>query len=333
MPKLDLNRFDEHYEEYREPDNSRNLSPRRPRPMEKTIAAQAEGAGSFEFSYQASRHERVWIVDYLGGFYESHWIQDVMRLVKGGKEANVYQCLAGVGSHQKRYLAAKVYRPRQFRNLKKDHLYREGRPELDADGNIIQDHKTLHTLQKRTAYGEGLRHSSWIEHEHRALVKLHAAGADVPEPYARGENAILMSYIGGKETPAPALNDLELERDEAQELFERTLRNIEIMLAQEYIHGDLSAYNILYWRGKITLIDFPQVVRPAENRNAYRIFERDVTRVCEYFARQRVRTNPHRLAADLWTSHNYRLSPEIHPRLLDDENPADRTYWRRQSEE
>jgi len=40
----------------------------------------------------ASRHERGWIVDSLGGFYEHRWLDDVIRLVKGGKEANVYQC-------------------------------------------------------------------------------------------------------------------------------------------------------------------------------------------------------------------------------------------------
>ncbi len=45
-------------------------------------------------------------------------------------------------------------------------------------------------------------------------------------------------------------------------LYERLLRNIEIMLEHGIVHGDLSAYNVLYWEGQITLIDFPQVVSP-----------------------------------------------------------------------
>ncbi len=99
------------------------------------------------------------------------------------------------------------------------------------------------------------------------------------------------------------------------------------------VHADLSAYNILYWEGKITLIDFPQAISPHENRNAYRIFERDVTRVCEYFARQGVRSNPPRLAAELWTHFKYRLTPDVHPRLLDEQSETDRAYWRSISEE
>ena len=119
-------------------------------------------------------------------------------------------------------------------------------------------------------------------------------------------------------------------------LFQRVLRNIEIMLRSNRIHGDLSAYNILYWDGKITLIDFPQAIAPQDNRNAYHIFERDLARVCEYFDHQGVRLhgarlNPCKLAADLWTSYGHRLAPDIHPRLLDGEDDNDRKYWQQMS--
>jgi len=256
----------------------------------------------------------------------------VLRLIKGGKEASVYQCLAGVTSDQDRYLAAKVYRPRMLRNLKNDHMYREGRIDLDADGNEIFDHRMMAAMRKKSGYGMELLHTSWIEHEYRALNSLHAAGADVPIAFARGNNAVLMSYIGGHDTAAPILNSIDLDRDEAPRLFERVVRNIEIMLTQERIHGDLSAYNILYWEGKITLIDFPQVISPHENRNAYRIFERDVTRVSEYFTRQGLMIKPHKLAAEIWTSHGYRLGPDVHPSLLDEESEADRAYWKQMQE-
>ncbi len=329
MPRLNPNLFlDEDYEEYAGGRYRRDGRSRRPpRQVLEELAKQADHANSFSFSYHASRHESGWLIESLGGFYEGQWLRDVLRLVKGGKEASVYQCLAGVAAGQARYLAAKVYRPRPLRALKKDHLYREGRPDLDADGNQIFDHKLMHAIQARTSYGQELQHTSWIEHEYQALVALHAAGADVPIPYARGNNAILMGYIGGQDAPAPTLNSVELDVDEARLLFERLLVNVQIMLAQERVHGDLSAYNILYWKGQITLIDFPQVVNPHENRNAYRIFERDLARVCEYFTRQGLSMNPPRLAADLWTGFNYRLSPEVHPRLLDEQSEADRASW------
>ena len=136
-----------------------------------------------------------------------------------------------------------------------------------------------HAMAKRTDYGQELLHTSWIAHEYKTLQALFDAGLDVPRPLANANNAILMSYIGGDEVPAPTLNSVSLGRKEAQRLFERVIHNVEGMLDQWRIHADLSAYNILYWDGEITLIDFPQAIEPESNRNAFRIFERDVVRV------------------------------------------------------
>ena len=72
------------------------------------------------------------------------------------------------------------------------------------------------------------------------------------------------------------------------------------MLSLDMIHGDLSAYNILYWDGEITLIDFPQVVNVRTNPQAETIFRRDVRRVCEYFSRMGVPCDADDLADDLW---------------------------------
>jgi RIO kinase 1 len=298
------------------------------------LEAQRDDMHVYPFSYDASRHERLWITASLGAFYEMHWFSDVLRLVRGGKEASVYQCaVSDVSPVKARYLAAKIYRPRMFRNLRKDHLYREGREELDIDGNIIRNHGMQHAMAKRTEYGQQLLHTSWIGYELQALQTLHAAGADVPQPFASGDNAILMTYLGGDESAAPTLNTVELTSSEARPLFQRLLHNVEIMLAHGLVHGDLSAYNVLYWEGEVTLIDFPQVISPRLNSNAYRIFERDLTRLCEYFKRQGVRSDPHRLASRLWSTNHYRRGPEVDLRLLDAEDERDRKYWERQKRE
>ena len=144
------------------------------------------------------------------------------------------------------------------------------------------------------------------------------------------KNAILMDYIGDFGNAAPTLNSVRLDPEEVHPLFERTIRNIDLLLSNQYIHGDLSAYNILYWDGDITLIDFPQVVRPESNPSAWIIFLRDVTRVCQYFNSQGMRTNPRKLAAELWTSHGHRITKEVDPRDLDAENKDDRRLWERQ---
>jgi len=292
----------------------------------KFIRAQDDSVHTFQFTYKAARFEEGWLLDSLGYFYEQHWISDVLRKVKAGKEASVYLCRAGEQVNVP-LVAAKVYRPRMLRSLKNDNLYREGREVLDEYGKPIVDLGMLKAQHKRSVYGEQIRHQSWIAHEFTALRALFAAGADVPQPYEMAHNAILMDYLGDETLPAPVLNEVTLETGEASPLFERILHNLDLLLAGGRVHGDLSAYNILYWEGDIALIDFPQVVPVQGNRNAYAIFERDVTRLCEYFFDQGLSLQPRRLAADLWTRHGHRLVAEIHPRHLDPDDPEDRRTW------
>lgn len=288
---------------------------------------QDDSVDSFSFTYRASRYESGWLLKALGDFYENQWIGDVLRLARGGKEASVYLCTGGPAAHNEPLLAAKVYRPRMFRALRKDHLYREGRPDLDENGNTVIDDGMLHAMAKRSSYGQELLHTSWIEHEYHTLEVLQQAGADTPVPYTRGNNSILMQYVGDENGPAPSLSEVDLDSAEANIVYQRVIHNLKLMLAHNLIHGDLSAYNILYWEGKITLIDFPQAINPAENQNAWRIFERDVVRVCEYFSRQGVRCEGRSMAKRLWQSFHLRTAPEPDPYYLDAENSADRRYW------
>jgi RIO kinase 1 len=328
MPRINLNQyFDEDWEIAHQSKIHRKK--RAPHPSQPQTAAEPVVDNSFDeftFTYNASRHERAWILNSLSSFHEQQWIEDVTRLVKGGKEATVYQCTTN-GHLPTDFIAAKIYRPRRFRSLKNDALYREGRQHLDNDGRLINDDGMLHAIQKRTEYGRELMHTSWIEHEFQTLKILHAAGADVPVPYASGDNAILMGFIGDADTHAPILNSIHLAYDEALSLFKRIIQNIEIMLANGRIHGDLSAFNILYWEGEITLIDFPQVVQPDQNRNAYAIFQRDVERICEYFQRQGIASHARHLARNLWKTSGYRLDPEVDVRYLDGDDKGDREFY------
>lgn len=270
------------------------------------IEAQDSSRTTFQFTYQAARFESWWLLESLNEFYKDHWITDVLRRVKGGKEASVYQCRGGpaIGTP---LAAAKVYRPRSLRNLRNDHVYRQGRADLDGEGRVILDERMLHAMRKKTQYGKELLHQSWVAYEFTSLQALHAAGADVPEPFHMANNAILMEFIGREGASAPALSEIRLGGSEARALFDRTLLNIQILLQHEKIHGDLSAYNILYQDGRISLIDFPQVVSPRINQNAFQIFLRDVERVCAYFRQQGVRANASRLAEEIWVSQGYSI--------------------------
>jgi RIO kinase 1 len=297
----------------------------------KFLKGQDDSSKSFNFTYKAARFEEWWLLESLGDFYEHQWITDVLRSVKGGKEASVYMCRGGEAVDSK-LVTAKVYRPRVLRNLKNDGVYRTGRTDLDMSGRTIVKEADINAIRRRTNYGENLRHQSWIAYELQTLEILHDAGADVPKPYAMEKNAILMDFIGDVDTAAPTLNSVSLEPDEARTLLDRVIHNVDLFLSNDRVHGDLSAYNILYWDGDITLIDFPQVVSPGSHPSAWNIFLRDVTRVCQYFKSQGVNTNAQKLASELWTSHGHKVVKEVDPLYLDADDQQDRSLWNNQKE-
>ena len=271
--------------------------------------------GGFETTYKPSKYEYGWLLQSLRPFYDQELISDVEALVKGGKEANVYRCRAHPATGQ-RWLAAKVYRPRMFRNLRNDKMYRQGRITLTASGQPVKgsDTRIMRALGKKSNFGQQVAHTSWLMHEFKALELLYGAGGAVPQAFAASENAILMTYFGDGAGAAPALNEIRLAANEVGPLFQKVVDNVSLMLRLGRIHGDLSAYNILYWQGDITLIDFPQVanshvdrgthaVGSRVNPDAAYIFERDVARVCDYFQELGVTCDAAALTAELWQRH------------------------------
>ncbi len=261
-------------------------------------------AGGFETTYTPGKYEAGWLLESLQSFYYQDLITDVEAQVKGGKEASVYRCTAHPTTDQ-RWVAAKVYRPRKFRQLRNDAMYRQGRTALGMNGKEInaKDWRTLKAMNSGSGYGQALSHTSWLMYEYRTLTMLHDAGAAVPEPIAVSENALLMTYLGDENLPAPTLNEVSLQPHEVEPLFGEVMRNINLMLQHGIAHGDLSAYNILYWEGEIVLIDFPQVVDVQTNDKARMILTRDVTRVCEYFQEQGLSLQPEAIANQLWQSY------------------------------
>jgi RIO kinase 1 len=278
--------------------------------------AVAMGAGSgFAPSFGASRHERRWIIDSLGGFHENHQIIDVVAQVKGGKEATVYCCSAGPAAGVD-YLAAKVYRPRMFRNLSNDAAYREGKGPVDQQGKLLKRQRELRAVAGKTSFGLEVLHGSWLFNEYRTMTTLYEAGALVPKPYAFAENAILMEYLGEPFAPAPTLDQVRLPREEAQPIFDALMESVRIMLVNNRVHGDLSAYNVLYWEGQVRIIDFPQAVDPLYNPGAWQFFSRDVKRLCQYFAHCGIRADADELATRLWATHMPGDANDIQRELL-----------------
>src|SRR5690606_6856786 len=95
--------------------------------LQAEIPLQDEGEDSYVPSYAAAldplHHERQWVINSTLSFYQNKLITDLTRLVKGGKEANVYVCTAGE-TVEHELLAAKLYRPRMLRTLKNNAIYK-----------------------------------------------------------------------------------------------------------------------------------------------------------------------------------------------------------------
>jgi RIO kinase 1 len=232
-------------------------------------------------------------VDALDSFFENGLISDVLYLVKAGKEAVVYCCEAAEETGAE-LLAGKAYYARDHRNFRDDSVYREGR--------VIVTGQVRRAVEKKTGFGRRFAFGSWVQHEYETLKLLHAAGADVPRPVAVADGAILMEYVGDDGGPAQPLNRVRLAPDEGLRLFERLLWNVELLLANNCVHGDLSPFNVLVRDGGLKIIDFPQTVDARTNPNARALLERDVANLWRYFARDGSDggTDPERLVADLW---------------------------------
>lgn len=203
-------------------------------------------------------------------------VRDVVGVVGDGKEATVYLCEAdpATGAH---WLAAKVYRAAKFRAFRGGRTYAGERTTLDA--------RSKRAMRTKTDTGRRIAHHEWVIWEWETLCTLHEAGADVPAPVASSDDAILMQLVGDGDQPAPQLRHVDLERDVARAALARLQRNIEIFLDCHLVHGDLSAYNVLWSNEKPWIIDVPQSLNLHTHRDGYEYLRRDVANVERYFAR------------------------------------------------
>jgi RIO kinase 1 len=226
----------------------------------------------------------------LAPFLDEGLISEILYDVKSGKEATVFCCRAP----GENLLAAKVYRPIESRRFKNDSIYLAGRVHMVRAG------RAKRAVQSHTAFGREVQYATWVDQEWQTLRALHAAGVDVPQPLANSASAILMPFLGDERDPAPILNDASLEGEDARVVVDQLLGNIELMLHHHVVHGDLSPFNVLLWRGEPTIIDFPQAVDPRLNPAAEGLLRRDVENICRWGQRCDVHRDGRAIAADLW---------------------------------
>ncbi|MCX8179129.1 MAG: serine protein kinase RIO [Candidatus Aenigmarchaeota archaeon] len=117
----------------------------------------------------------------------------------------------------------------------------------------------------------------WCLREYKNLLTAYEAKVNCPKPIIAKNNVLLMQFIGENDTPAPRLIDVGAKKKDY--LF--ILKNIERLLSANLVHGDLSAYNILYHKEPV-LIDFSQATT-LKNNIALELLKRDIENINSYF--------------------------------------------------
>ena len=215
----------------------------------------------------------------LQDLFVKEYFSELLWQLRSGKEATVYVVEATEKSWPQdpnAPLAAKLYIDSRVRSFKKNADYRQGR--------FIGNARVEKAIDQRSQFGINVENVLWVEEEYRQLHALHKAGIAVPKPIAHSGNVILMEFIGDGEGPAPRLSEAGLNKEEAKEALEQAIHNLGLMLSLGKVHGDYSTFNLLWWDGKVVVIDFPQMVEFDKNPLAKEILERDVNGLCRTFA-------------------------------------------------
>jgi RIO kinase 1 len=212
-----------------------------------------------------------------GWLVEHDYTDETLGLLRAGKESEVY-LVARSGNGRVSYLAEKRFKPRARRSFRDDALYR--------GGWVIGDRRVARAIRRGTRRGKEFIEGMWSESEWRNLVHLARAGASVPPPVEPCELGYRMAFVGENGHAAPRLSDVALDGREARALYRQLLDEVAVMLSAGRVHGDLSAYNVLYWHGRGVLIDFSQTVDVITHPAARDLLRRDVERVVWHFHRR-----------------------------------------------
>ena len=219
-------------------------------------------------------------------------LDEDLGVLKTGKEADV-SLLARQLEGRTNLLAAKRYRDIRERAFRNDAAYR-------ADRNLgPKAHREQRAIDKGTRHGLGLHAHLWAAHEFATLSRLWSVGLPVPYPVQRLGTELVLEYLGDDDGAAPRLVQARVSPAERDDLLDQAVALLRGLTLAGVVHGDLSPYNLLVWRGRLYAIDLPQAVHPNRNPNGLDLLHRDVTNVLGWFRRKGASVDAEALYADL----------------------------------
>jgi RIO kinase 1 len=196
-------------------------------------------------------------------------LYEVNGVISSGKEARVYW---GKNKEDKD-LAVKIYLTSSAEFKKGMLKYIEGDPRFK---NVKRDTRSLISV--------------WAQKEFRNLEEALEAKVNVPKPLVVKSNVLVMEFIGKDGNSAPSLKDMPPENPE--KIYKQLITYLKRLYQKaKIVHGDLSEYNILMWKGKPVIIDMSQSVS-IKHPMADFMLTRDLTNLNRFFSRLRVNVTP-----------------------------------------
>ncbi len=233
------------------------------------------------------------------------WTDVNLGPIKSGKEAQI-DLIERTGSDGRScLLALKRYAPRKVTakgqleeagfarasTFRHDVEYREGRQ--------FRRTRDRRAVERMTTYGKRLLQSRWTDHEYVVTGRLWHHGVNVPYPVAYGDDEYLLEFIGDSSMAAPQLAQAHVEGDALAGAASQIIDGLHGMVRAGFVHGDLSAYNLLWWEERVWFIDLPQAVDLAANPQGLNYLHRDVTNVTAWLNRRGCDIDGEELFAEL----------------------------------
>lgn len=218
-----------------------------------------------DFSSERATVEEVFDQATLMVIYEflnSGVLYEVHGVVNAGKEARVYWGRNEEGKD----LAVKVYLTASAEFRKGMRKYIEGDYRFKG---VKRDTRSMIF--------------AWAQKEFRNLEQASRAKVRVPIPVAVKNNVLVMEFIGKDGVNAPSLK--EQAPDDSEKVYKVLLTYLERLYKKaDLVHGDLSEYNVMMWKGKPVIFDVAQAV-PTSHPMAGFFLRRDLTNVSRFFSR------------------------------------------------
>lgn len=233
------------------------------------------------------------------------WSDIQLGPLKSGKEAQIDLVERTGADGRTCLLAVKRYVPREVTNkgelealgfdrasaFRHDVEYREGRQ--------FRKSRDRRAIERMTTYGKRLLQDRWTGREHDVMTTLWQAGLRVPRPVSFNDDCFVMEYVGDRSQAAPQLAAARLDPDLLALAADQIIDGLHLLVGTGYAHGDLSAYNLLWWEEALWFIDFPQAVDVAANPQGLNLLHRDVTNIATWFNRRGIPFDVEEVFAEL----------------------------------